>query len=63
MQKIYIMLSHEIIWLNKTYGDHLSRKENTKAKSHILQDEDDSYNWDHIKLFLSIINTRRKQKH
>ena len=34
--------SHGIIRLNKTHGDYVSRKEHTKAKHYILQDEDES---------------------
>ena len=45
-----IVLSRGIIWINKNYGEHVSRKENTKE--HILQDEDKSYNWDHVKIDL-----------
>ena len=32
-----IVLSREIIWLNKTYGEYVSRKWNTKADSYILK--------------------------
>ena len=46
----HILLSRDIIWTNKTYGKYISRKENTKANIYILQDEDDSYNWDNIKM-------------
>ena len=35
-----IVLSLNIIWLNKTYDEEISRKENTKVNSYILQDED-----------------------
>ena len=34
----------------KTYSEYISRKENTKATSYILQDEENSFNWDHIKM-------------
>ena len=43
-----IVLSRYVIWLNKTYREYVSRKENTKADSYILKDEDESYNWAHI---------------
>ena len=42
--------SHGIILLNKTNGDYVSRKEHTKAKYYILQDEDESQNWAHVKI-------------
>ena len=45
-----IVLSRDVIWLNKTYGEYVSRKLNIKADTYILQDEDDSYNWDHVKI-------------
>ena len=32
-----ISLSSDVIWLNKTYIEYVSRKENTKADSYILQ--------------------------
>ena len=32
------------------YKAKVSRKENTKTNSNILQDEDESYNWAHIKI-------------
>ena len=34
----------------KTYSEYISRKEKTKATSYILQDEENSFNWDHIKM-------------
>ena len=45
-----MVLIRDIIWLDKTYGKYVSRKENTKADTYILQDEDDSYNWAHVKI-------------
>ena len=32
-----MVLSLDLIWLNKTYGEYMSRKENTKADSYIIQ--------------------------
>ena len=46
-----IVIIREIIWLSKTYGEYLSRKENTKADTYILQDEDRYYNWAHVKIY------------
>ena len=46
----YIVLRHDVIWLNKTYGECVQRKENTSADTYILQDEEKYYNWDHIKV-------------
>ena len=34
-----IVLIRDVIWLNKTYGEYISRKETTKMTSYILQDE------------------------
>ena len=45
-----IILIRDIIKLNKTYGEYISRKENCKLTSYILQDEDKSNNWDYIKI-------------
>ena len=44
------VLSHDVIRLNKTYGEYVSRKENTKADSFVLQNEDESYKWDRKKI-------------
>ena len=44
-----ILLIREVIWLKNNYGEYLSRKENTKSETYILQDDDKSYNWDHVK--------------
>ena len=45
-----IVLNRDVIWLNKTYGEYVSRKENTKEDSYILKDEDASYKLSHIKI-------------
>ena len=45
-----IVLSHDIIWLNKTYGEYIPRKENTKADYYILKNEDRSYKLTHVKM-------------
>ena len=50
LSKKCILLSRDIIWINKTYGEYISRKENTKANIYILQDEYKSYTWDHVKI-------------
>ena len=39
-----------IIWTNKTQGKYVSRKENTKGTSYILQYEDEYYNWDRVNM-------------
>ena len=44
-----IILICDVIQLNKTYREYVSRKENTKADSYILKYVDDSYNWAHVK--------------
>ena len=46
----FIVLSRDVIWLNKTYEDCVSRKDNTEADSYILQNEDNYYKWDHLKI-------------
>ena len=40
----HIVISHDVIWLNKTYGEYVPRKENTKADTYIIQHDDESYN-------------------
>ena len=45
-----IVLSHDVIWLKKTYRQYVSRKENTKADTYILHDEYNYYNWYHVKI-------------
>ena len=45
-----IVLSCDIIWINKIYREYVSRKVNTKPDTYIIQDEDKSYNWDHVKI-------------
>ena len=44
-----IVLSCDIRGIKKTYRQYISRKENTKEDTNILQDEYNSYNWDHVK--------------
>ena len=46
----FIALSRDVIWINKTYVEYVSRKENTKEDTYTLQDEDKSYNWAHIQI-------------
>ena len=46
----YIILSHDVIFSNKTYGEYVSRKENTKSDSYILKNKYDYYKRDHIKI-------------
>ena len=45
-----IILSHDNISLNKTYGEYVSRQEHTNDDSYTLQDEDTSNKWSHIKI-------------
>ena len=33
----HIVLSRDVIWLNKNYGEYVSRKENTKTDSYEKQ--------------------------
>ena len=46
----HIVLIGDIIWMNKTYVDDISNKENTRAKTSILQYGDNSYNWAHVRI-------------
>ena len=36
--------------MKKTYREYVSRKENNNANSYVLQDEDESNDWAHIKI-------------
>ena len=45
-----IVLSCDIIWLNKTYREYVSKRENTNKYSYNLQNEDDLYKWAHLKI-------------
>ena len=44
-----IVLSCDVIWIKKTCGEYVSRKDHTKADSNILQDEDESNKWAYVK--------------
>ena len=46
-----IVLSRDIIWLNKTYGKYISWWEHTKAGSYILKDEYESNKRAHVKKY------------
>ena len=46
----YIVISCDVIWINKTYGDYVSRKETTKMTSDIFQDEYDYDKWAYVKI-------------
>ena len=43
-----IVLIRDNIWLNKTYGEYVSRNYHIRSDSYILQDEDKSDRWDYI---------------
>ena len=58
----YIVLRRDITWINKTYGEYISRQEHTKDKVYITQDEDKSDKWDKVKCILSRRNTQRPKK-
>ena len=45
-----IVLSRAVIWINKTYGEYVSRKESTNVDSYVLQEEDESNNYSRIKI-------------
>ena len=44
-----ILLSCDVTWIKKTYGEQISRKK-TQADTFIQLDEDESYNWAHVKI-------------
>ena len=44
LHKKLIVLSRDIIWLKKTQGEDISRKDNTKADTYILINKDEPYN-------------------
>ena len=44
------VLSHVFTCLNKTFIKYVARRENTKSDTYILQDEDNSYTWDSVKI-------------
>ena len=46
-----IVLSRDVIWTNKTYDKYISRQEHTKSDSYIIEDEGDSNNWAHKKIY------------
>ena len=45
-----IVLRHDVISFKNNYGEYLSRKYNTNLDSYILQNEDESYKWYHVKI-------------
>ena len=42
------------LWIKHTVSEYQENK-NTKAKTYILQDEDEYYNWSHVNM--NIVNT------
>ena len=44
----FIVLSYDIMWINKTYCEYVSGQEHTKACSFILQHKYESNKWYHI---------------
>ena len=46
----YIVLSCNIVWINKTYGDYVSIKDHTKGNKYILQYEDKLDKWSYVKI-------------
>ena len=44
-----IVLSHNVIRINKTYGEYVSRKQHTKYNSYTLQYEDEPNKWSYKK--------------
>ena len=51
LRKKCIVLSREILCLDKTYVRYVSIQEHTKAGSYIIQDVDESDKWYHIKTY------------
>ena len=61
-----IVISCDVIWRNKTYGEYVPRKENTKVTIYIIQDKDKYYNWIFVKIYpvkteVSTENVKTKQ--
>ena len=46
----HIVLISDVICLNKTHGEYVSKRETTKETSYIRQDEDDYDKWDYVKM-------------
>ena len=45
-----VVMSHDVIWLKKTYGKYEVCLEQTKADRHLLKCDDDENTWFHIKI-------------
>ena len=50
IQKKIIVLSRDVIWLNKIHGEYIPRKETTKATSYTLCDKDEPNNRAYVKM-------------
>ena len=50
--------------MNKTNGEYIRIKVNIKQNTHILQDEDNSYIWDNVKMdpVKTEVNTEKSKK-
>ena len=57
-----LVLSHDIIWIKKTYGKYVSRGENKKAGNYVLTDEDKNDKWAILKFILSRLKCQYQQK-
>ena len=62
-----IVLIRHVIWPNKTYGEYISIKQNTKETSYILKNKHQYYNWAYIKMDpvkteVNTENTKTEQK-
>ena len=62
MCKECIELRRDVIWINKVYGEYVSRKEHNKDESYILHYEDKSDKWDYIKTILSRLKKSNQTK-
>ena len=50
IRKKCVVLNSVIICMNKTYCEYIPRKVNIRLNIYILQYEDNSYNWDNVKM-------------
>ena len=51
IQPKHILLICNIIWINKTCGEYISKSEQTRFDSYTLQDEYKSYKWAHVNIY------------
>ena len=55
----HVVLSHGVIWPQKTYCNYVSINQHMKEDDYFLQDKDESNIWDNENLFLSRLKMSR----